>query len=110
MTPSAPVLPNAGDRRPGVAGEPNPAGKAGGSAADDSGHAAEQAQDDAACQRAEQAPGKHVPKRAQPAPRQLRPRTSEDIANTETAEQLALRIWSAIVAEKALSGMSALMD
>jgi hypothetical protein len=47
-----PVLPNAGDR-PGVASEPNPAGKAGGSAADDSGHAAEQAQEDAAGQRAE---------------------------------------------------------
>src|SRR6516165_1838058 len=42
--------------------------------------------------------------------RQLRPRTSEDIANEQTAEQLALRIWSAIVAEKVLSDMSALMD
>src|SRR3974390_3239603 len=67
----------------------------------------------AARQRAERAPataGKHVPKRVQPAPRQLRLRTSEDIANEQTAEQLALRIWSAIVAEKVLSDMSALMD
>jgi hypothetical protein len=110
-TPSVPVPHNAD--RPGIAGELNPASKAGGSAADDSGHAAEQAQDDAARQRAEPAPvsaGKHVSKRARPAPRQLRPRTSEDIANEQTAEQLALRIWSAIVAEKVLSGMSALMD
>ena len=42
--------------------------------------------------------------------RQLRPRTSEDIANEQTAEQLALRIWSAIVAEKVLSDMSVLVD
>jgi hypothetical protein len=51
-------------------------------------------------QRAEPAPvtaGKHVSKRAQPAPRQVRPRTSEDIANAQTAEQLALRILAAIV-------------
>ena len=111
-TPSVPVPPNAGGR-PGGAGEPNPVGKAGGSAADNSGHAGEQAQDDAARQRAGRAPvtaGKHVPKRAQPAPRQVRPRTSEDIANEQTAEQLALRIWSAIVAEKVLSDMSVLVD
>jgi hypothetical protein len=42
--------------------------------------------------------------------RVLRPRTAEDIANEQTAEQLALRIWAAMVAQKVLSGMSALMD
>src|SRR6516164_10017964 len=42
--------------------------------------------------------------------RHLRPRTAEDIANEQTAEQLALRIWAAMVAQKVLSGMSALMD
>ena len=42
--------------------------------------------------------------------RQVRPRTAEDIANEQTAEQLALRIWGAMVAQKVLSGMSALMD
>ena len=42
--------------------------------------------------------------------RHLRPRTAEEIANEETAEQLALRIWAAIVGEKALSSMSALVD
>ncbi len=40
----------------------------------------------------------------------LRPRTAEDIANEQTTEHLALRIWAAMVAEKVLSGMSALMD
>ena len=40
----------------------------------------------------------------------LRPRTAEDIANEQTAEQLALRIWAAMVAQKLLSSMSALMD
>jgi uncharacterized protein (DUF927 family) len=40
----------------------------------------------------------------------LRPRTADDIANEQTAEQLALRIWAAMVAQKVLSGMSALMD
>ena len=40
----------------------------------------------------------------------LRLRTAEDIANEQTAEQLALRIWAAMVAQKILSGMSALMD
>ena len=40
----------------------------------------------------------------------MRPRTAEEIANEQTAEQLALRIWAAMVGEKALSGMSALMD
>ena len=42
--------------------------------------------------------------------KQLRPLTAEDIANEQTAEQLALRIWAAMVGDKALSGMSALMD
>ena len=48
--------------------------------------------------------------RAQSSPRQVRPRTPEEIANEQTAEQLALRIWAAMVGEKALSGISALMD
>ena len=41
---------------------------------------------------------------------QLRPRTAEDIANEQTAEQLALRIWAATVGEKVLKDMSVLMD
>src|SRR5262245_3414482 len=44
------------------------------------------------------------------ASRHLRPRTAEEIANEQTAEQLALRIWAAMVAQTVLSGMSALMD
>ena len=56
----------------------------------------------------------HVPERAadpeKQSSRHLRPRTAEEIANEETAEQLAVRIWSAMVGEKALSDMSALMD
>jgi hypothetical protein len=40
----------------------------------------------------------------------LRPQTAEDIAAEQTAELLALRIWAAMVAQKVLSGMSALMD
>jgi hypothetical protein len=40
----------------------------------------------------------------------LRPRTAEDIANEQTAEQLALRIWAATVAQKVLAGMSSLLD
>ena len=40
----------------------------------------------------------------------VRLRTAEEIANEQTAEQLALRIWAAMVGEKALSGMSALLD
>jgi hypothetical protein len=40
----------------------------------------------------------------------VRLRTPEDIATEQTAEQLALRLWSAGVAEKVLSDMSALMD
>ena len=56
----------------------------------------------------------HVPERAadpaKQSSRHLRPRTAEDIANEQTAEQLALRIWAAMVAQKVLSGMSALMD
>jgi hypothetical protein len=67
--------------------------------------------------RAKRAPvttGNHVPERAanptKQSSRHLRPRTAEDIANEQTAEQLALRIWAAMVARKVLSGMSALMD
>jgi hypothetical protein len=40
----------------------------------------------------------------------LQSRTAEDIANEQTAEQLALRLWVAMVADKVLSGMSGLMD
>ena len=58
--------------------------------------------------------GDPVPERAanptKRSSRHLRPRTAEDIANEQTAEQLALRIWAAMVAQKVLSGMSALMD
>jgi hypothetical protein len=56
----------------------------------------------------------HVPERAtnptKQSSRHLRPRTAEDIANEQTAEQLALRIWAAMVGQNVLSGMSALMD
>jgi uncharacterized protein (DUF927 family) len=41
---------------------------------------------------------------------QLRSRTAEDIANEQTVEQLALRIWAAMVADKVLGGMSELLD
>ena len=71
----------------------------------------------AARKRAKRAPvttGNHVPERAadpaKQSSRHLRPRTAEEIANEETAEQLALRIWAAMVAQKVLSDMSALMD
>jgi putative DNA primase/helicase len=47
---------------------------------------------------------------AKPASRQVRPRTPEDIANEQTAEQLALRVLAAMVGEKALGNMAALMD
>jgi hypothetical protein len=64
--------------------------------------------------RAPVATGNNVPEHAaDPAKRssrQVRPRTAEEIANEQTAEQLALRIWAAMVAQKVLSGMSALMD
>ena len=49
-------------------------------------------------------------KRAQSSSHQLQPRTAEDIANEQTAEQLALRIWAAIAGEKVLNAMSALLD
>jgi hypothetical protein len=56
----------------------------------------------------------NVPERAadpaKQSSRHLRPRTTEEFANEQTAEQLALRIWAAIIGEKALSSMSALMD
>src|SRR5262245_30689153 len=42
--------------------------------------------------------------------RHLQPRTADDIANEQTVEQLALRIWAATVAQNALSAMSALID
>src|SRR5262245_33582158 len=51
-----------------------------------------------------------APDPAKQSSRHLRPRTAEDLGNEQTAEQLALRIWAAIVAQKVLSGMSALMD
>jgi hypothetical protein len=55
-----------------------------------------------------------VPRRkanpAKPSSRLLRPRTAEEIALEQSAEQLALRIWAAVVAQRVLSGMSALMD
>ena len=71
----------------------------------------------AARKRAKRAPvttGGPVPERAADPAKQssrlLRRRTAEEIANEQTAEQLALRIWAAMVAQKVLSGMSALMD
>src|SRR6516164_4885027 len=42
--------------------------------------------------------------------KQVRLRTAEDIANEQTAEQLALRIWAATVGAKVLDDMSVLMD
>ena len=58
--------------------------------------------------------GNHVPERAADPAKQssphLRPRTAEDISNEQTAEQLVLRIWAAMVGHKVLGGMSALMD
>jgi uncharacterized protein (DUF927 family) len=41
---------------------------------------------------------------------ELRPRTAEDNANEQIIEQLALRIWAALVGEKVLKDMSALLD
>ena len=71
----------------------------------------------AARKRTKRAPvttGNHLPERAaDPAKqtsRHLRPRTAEEIANEQTAEQLALRICAAMVAQKVLSSMSVLMD
>jgi hypothetical protein len=49
-------------------------------------------------------------KRVKQSSQQLQPRTAEAIANEETVEQLALRIWSARTADKLLSDMSALAD
>jgi uncharacterized protein (DUF927 family) len=51
--------------------------------------------------------GKRAPEHTQSA---LQPRTPEAIATEQTAEQLALRLWAAMVADKVLSSMSALMD
>ncbi len=42
--------------------------------------------------------------------KQMQLRTAEDIANEQTVEQLALRIWAAMVAQKVLTGMSDLMN
>jgi uncharacterized protein (DUF927 family) len=53
---------------------------------------------------------KRRPDSARRAPRQLQVRTAEDLVNEQTAEQLALRIWAAVVAQNALSAMSALID
>src|SRR3954464_9297915 len=69
----------------------------------------------AARKRAKRSPvttGSNLPKHAADPAKQssLRPRTAGDIANEQTAEQLALRIWAAIIGEKALSSMSNLMD
>jgi hypothetical protein len=55
----------------------------------------------------------NLPRRAADPAKQSRglgPRTAEDIANEQTAEQLALRIWAAMVAQEVLSEMSTLVD
>jgi hypothetical protein len=49
-------------------------------------------------------------KRVKRSSRQLRPRTAEEITTAQTAEQLALLLWAATVAQKVLGDMSALMD
>ena len=49
-------------------------------------------------------------KRVRRSSRQLRPRTAEEITTAQTVEQLALRLWAAMVAQKVLGDMSALMD
>jgi hypothetical protein len=61
---------------------------------------------------------KQRPKSKQPKSKQLvavpaqqeQARTAEDLANEQTAEVLALRIWAALVGTKVLKDMSALMD
>jgi uncharacterized protein (DUF927 family) len=80
-----------------------------------SGDCSEGAED--ARKRAKRAPvatGNHVPERAadpaKQSSRHLRPRTAEEIANEQTAEQLAVRIWVAVVGRQLLKDMSALMD
>jgi putative DNA primase/helicase len=56
----------------------------------------------------------HVPTRAadpaKQASRLPQLRTAEDIANEETAQRLALRIWAAMAAQTVLSGTAALVD
>jgi uncharacterized protein (DUF927 family) len=52
----------------------------------------------------------HQAAAACPATQQVRPRTPEDIVREQTAEQLALRIWAALVGVKVLKDMSVLMD
>ena len=39
-----------------------------------------------------------------------KPKTAEELAAEQTIEQLALRIWAAMVSEKILSGMSTIFD
>jgi hypothetical protein len=53
-----------------------------------------------------------TPKQEHPesASEQVRVRTADEIANEQTVQQLALRVWAALFADKVLSGMSALMD
>src|SRR5215831_8721546 len=55
----------------------------------------------------EVSPEERAPKHARSA---LQSRTPEDVAREQTAEQLALRLWAAMVGEKILKDMSALMD
>lgn len=56
-------------------------------------------------------PSKSKQRQAATAPaQQVQVRTAEDVSNEQTAEQLALRIWAALVGTKALKDMSALMD
>jgi putative DNA primase/helicase len=60
--------------------------------------------------RRRQAPSTTALTQKHAAAQQLALRTVEDIANEQTAEQLALRIWAAMVGGKVLKDMSALMD
>jgi hypothetical protein len=50
------------------------------------------------------------PPTAEPNAQQVQPATAEDLGNQQTIEQLALRVWAAIVADKVLGAMSSLMD
>src|SRR5262249_24714098 len=53
---------------------------------------------------------KRIKRAREPTKRHLQRRTAEDIANEQTVEQLALRIWATVAAKNALSAMSALID
>src|SRR5258708_35982886 len=60
-------------------------------------------------------PARKRTKRAPTTPRtsptkQVRPQTSESVANTQTVEQLALRRWAAEVGSNVLTSMSTLVD